>query len=55
MGVIFGLIIISLLLAFVFLISFMMAVRNGQFDDDHTPSVRVLFDDKISQNPTSQN
>ncbi|MCZ2444073.1 MAG: cbb3-type cytochrome oxidase assembly protein CcoS [Flavobacteriales bacterium] len=54
MEIIFGLIIISLLLALIFLIFFMVAVRNGQFDDDHTPSVRILFDDKVSQHPTSQ-
>jgi len=29
-----------------FLIAFLWSVKNGQFDDDYTPSVRMLFDDK---------
>lgn len=40
------LILISLLLAAGFLLVYLWAARNGQFDDDYTPSVRMLFDDK---------
>ncbi len=40
------LIILSLLIAIGFLAAFFWATRNGQFDDDYTPSVRILFDDK---------
>jgi cbb3-type cytochrome oxidase maturation protein len=29
-----------------FLIAFFWAVRSGQFEDDYTPSVRILFDDE---------
>lgn len=56
MSVIFLLIIISLILALVFLYAFIKAVRQGQFDDSYTPSVRVLFDDEIKQetNPPKQ-
>ncbi|UKJ05920.1 cbb3-type cytochrome oxidase assembly protein CcoS [Solitalea lacus] len=39
------LLIISLLVAVGFLIAFIFSVRSGQFDDDYTPSVRILFDD----------
>lgn len=39
------LILISLLLAAGFLLVYLWAARNGQFDDDYTPSVRMLFDD----------
>lgn len=46
MSVIFILIIISLLMASGFLIAFLWAVRSGQFEDDYTPSVRILFDDE---------
>jgi len=46
MFILFGLIIISLLVATGFLIAFLWAVKNGQFDDDYTPSVRMLFDDE---------
>jgi cbb3-type cytochrome oxidase maturation protein len=41
------LILISLLLAAGFLLVYLWAARNGQFDDDYTPSVRMLFDDKV--------
>jgi cbb3-type cytochrome oxidase maturation protein len=40
----------SLSVAIVFLIAFIWAVKNGQYDDRYTPSLRILFDDKISQN-----
>ncbi|MGF7139268.1 cbb3-type cytochrome oxidase assembly protein CcoS [Roseimarinus sediminis] len=46
MSVIFVLILISLLVAIAFLTAFIWAVRSGQYDDDYTPSVRMLFDDK---------
>ncbi|MDX1477925.1 MAG: cbb3-type cytochrome oxidase assembly protein CcoS [Saprospiraceae bacterium] len=46
MGVIFVLIILSLLVAIGFLAAFFWAVRSGQYDDDYTPSVRILFDDE---------
>jgi cbb3-type cytochrome oxidase maturation protein len=37
---------ISLLVAGGFLIAFVWSVRQGQYDDDYTPSIRILFDDK---------
>ena len=46
MSAIFILIGASLLVAIGFLIAFIVAVRNGQFDDDYTPSVRMLFDNE---------
>jgi cbb3-type cytochrome oxidase maturation protein len=30
-----------------FFIAFIIAVKSGQYDDDYTPSVRMLFDDEI--------
>ena len=48
MSVVFLLIIIGILVASVFLIAFIWAVKTGQFDDSYTPSVRILFDDNIS-------
>ena len=47
MSAIFILIGASLLVASGFLVAFIRAVRSGQFDDDYTPSVRMLFDDEI--------
>lgn len=34
----------SLLVALGFLIAFLWSVKKGQYDDDYTPSVRILFD-----------
>ncbi|GGA73903.1 cytochrome oxidase maturation protein Cbb3 [Flavobacterium palustre] len=48
MSVIYLLITISILVAIAFLIAFFVAVKNGQYDDDYTPSVRMLFDDEIN-------
>lgn len=36
----------SLLVAIIFLIAFLWAVKSGQYDDKYTPSVRILFDNK---------
>lgn len=46
MSAIFVLIGVSLVVAVGFLIAFLWAVRKGQYEDDYTPSVRMLFDDK---------
>lgn len=46
MEIIFLLIGISLVLASGFLILFFKAMKSGQFDDNYTPSVRILFDGK---------
>jgi cbb3-type cytochrome oxidase maturation protein len=45
MKIMLFLILISLLLAAGFLLVYLWAARSGQFDDDYTPSVRILFDD----------
>lgn len=46
MNVIFVLVLASLVVALGFLAAFLWAVRSGQFEDDYTPSVRMLLDDK---------
>lgn len=46
MFVIFILIALSLIVALVFLFIFIWNVKSGQYEDDYTPSVRMLFDDK---------
>lgn len=46
MEVIFVLIAISLLLAGSFLFLFFKAMKSGQFDDNHTPAVRILFENE---------
>lgn len=55
MSVIYLLITISIIVALLFLYAFIRAVRNGQFDDDYTPSVRILFDDETKKNENKTN
>jgi cbb3-type cytochrome oxidase maturation protein len=45
MSVVFVLVFAAIILAGAFLIAFIWSVRNGQYDDTYTPSVRMLFDD----------
>ena len=47
MSALFILIGVSIVVAVSFLAAFLWSVKNGQYDDDYTPSVRMLFDDKI--------
>lgn len=47
MSVIYILITVSIFVAVVFLFAFIKAVKSGQYDDDYTPSVRMLFDDEL--------
>ncbi|MFY7742540.1 MAG: cbb3-type cytochrome oxidase assembly protein CcoS [Flavobacterium sp.] len=49
MSVIYILITISIIVAIFFLYAFIKAVKSGQYDDDYTPSVRMLFDDEIKK------
>jgi cbb3-type cytochrome oxidase maturation protein len=45
MKIIFLLIGIGLVIALGFLGAFLWAVKSGQYDDDYTPSIRILFDE----------
>ena len=46
MSALFVLIGFSLFVATGFLLAFIWSVKSGQYDDDYTPSIRILFDDK---------
>lgn len=46
MEILFVLIGISLVVAGIFLVSFLLNVKKGQYDDIYTPSIRILFDPK---------
>lgn len=39
----------SLLLAIGFLIAFIWSVKTNQYEDDYTPSIRMLFDNTTKQ------
>ncbi len=47
MSAIFILIAASITIAIGFLIAFIWSVKDGQYEDDYTPSVRMLFDDEL--------
>lgn len=49
MNIFYLLIGVSLFVALIFLGAFIWAVRNGQFDDNETPSMRILFDDESTE------
>ncbi|OXA97279.1 cbb3-type cytochrome oxidase assembly protein CcoS [Flavobacterium hercynium] len=51
MSVIYLLISVSIFVAIGFFIAFIVAVKSGQYDDDYTPSVRILFDDETKITP----
>jgi cbb3-type cytochrome oxidase maturation protein len=55
MSVIYLLITISIAVAAFFLIAFIKAVKSGQYDDDYTPSVRMLFDDELVKDKEKEN
>lgn len=47
MGIIYLMIGVSFSIALFFLASFFWAAKDGQFEDDYTPSIRMLFDDEL--------
>lgn len=44
MSAIYILILASLLVAFGFLMAFLWAVKSGQYEDNYTPSIRIILD-----------
>jgi cbb3-type cytochrome oxidase maturation protein len=52
MSALFVLISVSIVVAIGFLAAFIWSVRSGQYDDDYTPSVRMLFD---NETPSKEN
>ena len=45
MSVVYILVFVAIFMAGGFLVAFIWSVKNGQYDDTYTPSVRILFDD----------
>lgn len=48
--VLFILIGASFLTALGFLIAFLFSVKHGQYDDQQTPAIRMLFEDELKDN-----
>lgn len=47
MNIIYMLLAISVCVAVIFFVAFIISVKKGQYDDTYTPSVRMLFDDEL--------
>ena len=47
MSVIYLMLTVSIIVALIFFVAFIISVRNGQYDDSYTPSVRMLFEDEL--------
>ncbi len=47
MSIIYMLLAISIVVALVFFVAFIVSVKKGQYDDVYTPSVRMLFEDEL--------
>lgn len=55
MGMIYIMLIVSLVMAVFFLIIFLWAAKTGQYEDDYAPSVRVLYEDEQVMHNQNQN
>ncbi|WP_372756721.1 cbb3-type cytochrome oxidase assembly protein CcoS [Mariniflexile sp.] len=55
MSVIYILLAVSIFVAIVFFIAFILAVRSGQYDDSYTPSIRILFEDELVKEKPKKN
>ena len=47
MDILYLMILCSVSLAVIFLIIFIISAKNGQFEDDESPAVRILLDSEI--------
>lgn len=54
MSVIYLLLTISIIVAIIFFIAFIVSVKKGQYDDSYTPSVRMLFEDELVTKKSSK-
>ncbi|MBX2841921.1 MAG: cbb3-type cytochrome oxidase assembly protein CcoS [Flammeovirgaceae bacterium] len=54
MSVLFILIGVSLVVAIGFLMAFLWATTSGQFDDDYTPAIRILFEEEKHEKPGTE-
>ncbi len=38
---------VSVIVALIFFVAFIVSVKSGQYDDTYTPSIRMLFEDEL--------
>ena len=49
MGIVFLMMMASVSLALVFLVLFIIGAKKGQFDEDESPAIRMLKDNKLKE------
>ena len=49
MDILYLMIVCSVSLAAIFLVVFIVYAKKGQFEDDDSPAVRILFDDEVKE------
>ena len=55
MSIIYVLLSVSILVALVFFVAFVISVKQGQYDDTYTPAIRMLFEDELAEEqPTEE-
>lgn len=52
MDILYLMVICSVSLAVIFLGIFIYNAKKGQFEDDESPAVRILFDDEVKEKET---
>ena len=55
MTIIYMLLAISVTVAILFFIVFIISVKRGQYEDTYTPSVRMLFEDEVIKEGSADN
>lgn len=45
---------VSIIVAVLFFLAFIKALKSGQYEDTYTPSVRMLFDDELVKPSTKK-
>ncbi|MEZ4858179.1 MAG: cbb3-type cytochrome oxidase assembly protein CcoS [Flavobacteriaceae bacterium] len=55
MTIIYMLLAISVSVAILFFIAFLISVKRGQYEDTYTPSVRMLFEDEVIKEISTDN
>lgn len=54
MDIMFLMIMCSISVAVVFLLLFIYGAKNGQFDDDESPAIRMLLDSEVIESPVTE-
>ena len=55
MEIMYVMLLVSLFLALIFFVSFIWANKSGQYEDDVTPGMRILYEDEeVKEKPNNE-